>query len=112
MLTAICQPVQVAKQKGSFRRRLHGIPTCVGQNGMRPRGFLSCLGSAIIEENKRVVRRTSPLFGLFGVVLTEKAHIRGLEMGVVLSVNSKLTDECADVRPCGVFGAASELEEV
>ena len=78
---------------------------------MRPRGFLSCLTSAIIEENKRVVRRTSPLFGLLGVVLTEKVHIRGLEMGVVLCVNSKLANNGANERPCGVFGAASELEE-
>ena len=78
---------------------------------MCPRGFFRCLGSAIIEEHKRVVRRTSPLFGLFGVVLTKKVHIRGLEMGVVLPVNSKLANKCANVRPCGVFRAASELEE-
>ena len=110
VLTAIRQPVQVVKQKGSFRRRLNCVPTCVGQNGTRPRGFLTCFSSAIIEERKRVVRRTRPFLGLFGVVRAEEVHIRGLEMGVVLCVYSKVANKCANVRPCGVFGAVSELE--
>jgi hypothetical protein len=76
MLTAICQPAQVVMQEGSFGRRLHGVPTCVGQDGARTRSFLSCLGSAIIEENQRVIRWTRPFFGLFSVILAEKVHIR------------------------------------
>lgn len=76
MLTAICQPVQVVEQKGSFGRRLHGVPTCVGQDGARTRCFLGRLGSAIIEENQRVIRWKRSFFGLFSVVPAEKVHIR------------------------------------
>jgi hypothetical protein len=76
MLTAIRQPVQVVKQKGSFCCRFHGVPTCVGQDGARTRCFLNCLGSAIFEENQRVIRWTRPFFGLSSVVLAEKVHIK------------------------------------
>jgi len=47
---------------------------------------------------------------LFGVVLAEKSHIWCLEMGVVLSMNSKVTNESADVRSRGVLDAVSRLE--
>lgn len=76
MLTAICQPVQVVKQKGPFGRRLHGVPTCVGQDSARTRCFLICLASAIIKENQRVIRWVGPFFGLFSVIPAEKLHIR------------------------------------
>jgi hypothetical protein len=77
---------------------------------VRTRNFLGYLDRAIVKECKWVARGTRPLFGLSSVILAEKVQIWRLEVGVVLCVNSKVANEGADVRSCGVLDAVSTLE--
>ena len=77
---------------------------------MGTRAFFFCLDRTILKEYERIVRRTGPLFCLVGVVLAEKVYVWRLEMGVVLCMNPKVSDERANVRPRGVLEAVSTLE--